>query len=136
MPAATARRSKTAPAITAAFALPALAKGEHYAGVLLDDKGAPGHHLVLLPGNGGDLTWEKAKAWAAKQGGELPTRREQSLLMANAKQHIEGVWHWSSEQYASASSYAWLQYFSTGTQTCPRTSTKSRARAVRRVPIR
>src|SRR6266850_3016156 len=112
---ATARNLKAAAA--AAITLPELAKGERYAGILLDEKGAPGHHLVLLPGTSTkDLNWEDAKAWAKKQGGELPTRREQSLLMANAKQHIEGRWHWSSEQYAGASASAWFQSFYDGYQ--------------------
>lgn len=132
---ATRRRTTATAVIAAAFTIPALAKGEAYAGVLLDDTGKPSHHLVLLPGETKD-TWAKAKAWAKKQGGELPTRREQSLLFANAKQHFpDGGWHWSSEQYASVSSYAWIQAFSNGDQYDNHTSGQCRARAVRRVPI-
>jgi hypothetical protein len=131
---ATARNLKSAAAAT--IILPKLAKGERYAGILLDEKGAPGHHLVLLPGTSEkDLNWEDAKAWAKKQVGELPTRREQSLLMANAKQHIEGRWHWSSEQNAGVSAYAWCQSFDDGSQSSFLKDSKLRARAVRRVPI-
>jgi hypothetical protein len=134
MSSATARNLKAAAAT--AFPLPELAKGERYAGVLLTDDGTPSHHLVLLPGKSTkDLNWEDAKAWAKKQGGELPTRREQSLLMANAKQHIEGRWHWSSEQHAGDSAFAWYQTFSNGYQVINRKDYKLRARAVRRVPI-
>ncbi len=134
MATATATRKKAA-AAAIAITLPALAKGEIYAGILLDDKGQPQHHLVLLAAVGKAMPWEDAKAWAAKQKGELPTRREQSLLMANAKQHIEGAWHWSSEPNASDASYAWMQTFTIGTQDYTHTSTSYRARAVRRVPI-
>jgi hypothetical protein len=56
--------------------------------------------------------------------------------MANAKQHIEGRWHWSSEQPAAFSYSAWLQYFSDGTQGYYNKDDRCLARAVRRVPIR
>jgi hypothetical protein len=95
MTAATARKPKTAAAVT--ITLPELAKGEHYAGILLDDKGKPAHHLVLIPGDT-KLSWADAGAWAKKQGGELPTRREQSLLFANLAGKFERTWYWSSEQ--------------------------------------
>jgi len=73
MPSTTAIRKPVAtPA--AAFPLPALAKGEAYAGILLKD-GKPSHHLVLLPGQT-NANWKDAIAWAKKQGGELPTRKE------------------------------------------------------------
>jgi hypothetical protein len=133
MATATARRTKTAAPIT--ITLPALAKGEHYAGILLDDKGAPAHHLVLLAGDT-KLNWADAGAWAKKQGGELPTRREQSLLFANLKGKFERDYYWSSEQDADAAGWAWYQLFSNGYQYYYGKSYELRARAVRRVPIR
>lgn len=30
--------------------------------------------VVPLPGEGRDLNWSEAKAWATEQGGELPSR--------------------------------------------------------------
>jgi hypothetical protein len=70
-----------------------LQPGERYAGMILGKDGDPSYHLVLLPGQQDDITWEKAMEWAAKQGGEyvsnLPTRREQSLLFANLKEEFE-----------------------------------------------
>jgi hypothetical protein len=45
-------------------------------------------------------------------------------------------YYWTSDPYASDPSYAWVQFFSNGNQYCYHTSNKSRARAVRRVPIR
>lgn len=106
-----------------------LQPGETYAGLLLDDAGTPSHHIILLPGQvTGD--WEEAKAWAQKAGGELPTRREQSLLFANCKGKFEAAWYWSSEQFSA--SLAWVQYFNYGTQDDNGKSAELRARAVRR----
>lgn len=112
-----------------------LKKGEIYAGILLKDDGTPSHHLVLLAAKSKPLTWSDAVEWAKKQDAALPTRREQSLLMANAKQHIEGRWHWSSEQHESYADYAWMQFFSDGYQYYYGKGLKHLARAVRRVPI-
>jgi hypothetical protein len=133
MATATARRTKTAAPLT--LTLLALAKGEHYAGILLDDKGALAHHLVLLAGDT-KLSWADAGAWAKKQGGELPTRREQSLLFANLKGKFERDYYWSSEQHAVGADWAWCQTFSYGLQYYYDKSDELRARAVRRVPIR
>ena len=108
-----------------------LQPGEVYAGLVLDDAGQPSHHLILLPAKADDITWEDAKTWAADTaGGDLPTRRELSLLYANAKQHVEEAWHWSSEQYSDR--YAWFQDFYGGGQFTNDTSAELRARAVRR----
>lgn len=38
--------------------------------------------VVLLPAKGTDLNWEAAKAWAAEQGGELPSRPVAALLLS------------------------------------------------------
>ena len=116
-------------------AVPPLAKGEAYAGILLKEDGTPSHHVVLLPSEAEDVTWQDAKAFAAKTGGELPTRKEQALLFANASQHFKPRWYWSGEELAGNAEYAWFQFFSSGYQITWHKSSKSRARAVRRVPI-
>jgi len=108
----------------------ALAPGEHYAGLLLDDAGQPLHHLILLPGDAKGKTWRQAIDWAAQAGGALPSRREQALLFANAASHFEATWYWSSEQCSDA--FAWGQYFDYGDQSDVDESAKARARAVRR----
>src|SRR5690349_4507919 len=59
--------------------------GERFGGPILNDDGTLSHYVILLPGDAEDLQWDEAKAWAAERGGELPTRREQSLLFANLK---------------------------------------------------
>lgn len=103
--------------------------GERYAGLMLDDEGKPSHHLILLPGKT-KATWQKAVEWAKEAGGELPTRREQSLLFANLKSAFEGVWHWSGD--AHSGSYAWFQSFDYGLQRYLDKSSEVAAVAVRR----
>ena len=112
-----------------------LKHGEEYAGLILGKDGEASYHLVLIPGQADSINWPDAKAWAVKQGGELPTRREQSLLFANLKEQFEEAYYWSGEQHASDSDYAWYQNFGSGTQYDDRTDSKLRARAVRRLAI-
>jgi hypothetical protein len=108
--------------------------GERYAGLILDAQGQPSHHLILLPDREEkDLNWVDAKKWAESVGGELPTRKEQSLLFANLKGEFEKRWHWSSEPEGVTS--AWVQYFFDGNQYYFTVSFTSRARAVRRLEI-
>ncbi|WP_431207477.1 DUF1566 domain-containing protein [Burkholderia cepacia] len=109
-----------------------LAAGERIAGQILLEDGSLSHYLILLPGDAEDLDWEAAKAWATEQGGELPTRREQSLLFANLKSEFEPTWYWSGERHESNSGWAWYQSFDFGYQNCYRQYGELRARAVRR----
>jgi hypothetical protein len=109
-----------------------LQPGERYAGLLLNEDGTPSHHVVLLPGDADDVTWPAAVEWAKQAGGELPSRREQSLLFANAKSAFEEAWYWSGEEHENGS-YAWNQDFLNGYQNYFRKSFEGRARAVRRV---
>lgn len=110
-------------------------QSEIYAGLILGKKGQPDHHLVLLAEKPTKLNWNDAKTWAASVGGELPTRREQSLLFANCKEEFEGYYYWSNEQIAYDPDYAWLQHFNYGGQSNNRKSYEFRARAVRRLII-
>ncbi|MBS1143395.1 MAG: hypothetical protein H6R14_801 [Proteobacteria bacterium] len=116
-----------------------LSPGEHYAGLVLGKDGEPSYHLVLLPGQADDITWEKAEEWAAKQGGKhtssLPTRREQSLLFANLKEEFEERAYWSCEAHESESGWAWYQDFCYGLQYGINRDHGLRARAVRRLVI-
>jgi hypothetical protein len=113
----------------------ALDPGEHYAGLVLGKTGMPSHHLVLLSGEVESITWAKAKEWAKGAGGDLPSRQEQALLYANLKEQFKSEWYWSGEEHASASGYAWYQYFTDGYQYDYPETTKLRARAVRRLVI-
>ena len=116
-----------------------LAPGEHYAGLVICKDGEPSYHLVLLPGQAGDITWEKAMEWASKQGGDsvasLPTRREQALLYANLKEEFEERAYWSCDAHEPESGWAWYQYFHHGLQLDSTRSDEFRARAVRRLVI-
>jgi hypothetical protein len=93
--------------------------------------------VVLLPGTGTDLTWTKAKAWAKawakKQGGELPSRPVAALLFANVKASLQLGWHWTSEEFDA--SYAWLCSFNHGRQGTSHKSYEGSAVAVRYIKI-
>ncbi len=108
--------------------------GEHYAGIIIGKDGEPSHHLILLPGDAESVNWKDANAWAAGQGGELPTRREQSLLYANLKEQFEEAAYWSAQEYESNSGFAWYQFFYGGRQGYGHKDDERRARAVRRIP--
>lgn len=109
-----------------------LEPGERYAGIILDANGYPKYNLILLHGDSNRAPWADKKAWAESIGGELPTRREQSLLFANLLGFRED-WYWSDETHTENSSYAWYQYFGYGSQNYIRKSAEIRAVAVRRV---
>ena len=112
-----------------------LKKGEVYAGLILGKNGDPDQHIILMPGQATDINFKDAEAWAKKQGGSLPTRREQSLLFANCKEEFEQRGYWSCETYSADPAYAWFQYFGNGSQTDFLNSNELRARAVRRLII-
>ena len=112
-----------------------LRQGEHYAGLITGKDGDCSYHLILLPGDADDINWDNAKAWAAGQGGELPTRREQSLLFANLKDQFENRYYWSCEQHSAEPGWAWFQDFDYGYQTRTPKLRELRARAVRRLII-
>lgn len=108
----------------------ALNPGERYAGEILNPDGSLSHRVVLLP-DAFSGTWPDAKAWAAAAGGDLPTRRELSLLSANTRDAFGNDYHWSSDP--GEDGQAWGQNFLRGYQTANRQSDEYRARAVRRV---
>lgn len=110
-----------------------LQEGEAYAGLILGKNGAPDHHLILLYGDIDDVTWSAARTWAANVGGDLPSRRELSLLHANLKEVFLRVWYWSAEQSEARSQLVWGQNFSSGIQTMYGRQFHGRARAVRRI---
>jgi hypothetical protein len=78
-----------------------LKAGEIYAGLILGTNGAPDHHTFLLPGQISDVDWHAYMAWVKSIGGEAPTRRELSLLFANAPEKFDQRAYWSCETYES-----------------------------------
>lgn len=118
------------------LALPQLKEGEANAGLIMLPDGKPSHWLILLPGDKDNGNWQDATDWTAEQGGELPTRNEQSLLFANAKDQFKKDWYWSGVTVEGEAEWAWYQYFSNGHQDDVRKSVIiCRARAVRRVSV-
>ncbi|UEP42720.1 DUF1566 domain-containing protein [Burkholderia sp. B21-005] len=109
-----------------------LEAGERFAGQVLNEDGTLSHYLILLPGDADDIPWSDAKEWAAERGGELPTRREQSLLFATLKGEFEERAYWSAEAHESEPGWAWYQHFLDGDQCGSRQHYEFRARAVRR----
>ena len=115
--------------------LPAIGKpldGGHFAGITTNSKGQH-YAVVLLPEQGSDLTHAKAKAWAKKLGGELPTRPVAAMLFANLKKLLREEWHWTAD--TQGASYAWICYFHNGRQDNVHKSYEGSAVAVRLVPI-
>ena len=117
-----------------------LGQGERYAGLILNDQGKPSHHLVLLPGDNDDATWQDQLEWAKSIGGDLPDRVEQALLFKHFKSEFQERAYWSNtpcepDDDEEESSWAWCQGFSSGDQYYDHKLNEFRARAVRRLPI-
>ena len=111
-----------------------LNEGEIYAGAIGDTTGNM-HHVILLPGDNDDATWQHQKEWAASIGGDLPNRIEQALLWQNCREHFTKDWYWSSEERASEAGWAWCHGFILGHQVNYPQYGQLRARAVRRVVV-
>jgi hypothetical protein len=128
------------PQATNATILPTLGSPLHgglYAGITTNKDGSA-YALILLPDEPSEaLPWSKALDWAYSLGddADLPTRPEAALLFANLPGQFRQTWHWTNEQPASYSDYAWYQDFIYGTQNFSLKSAELRARAVRRLPI-
>ena len=95
-------------------------KGQHYAVVLLDPQGS-------------NLTHSEAVAWAAANGGELPTRPVAAMVYANLKNLLREKWHWTADTLGA--SCAWICNFFNGTQDCDHKSSEGSAVAVKLIPI-
>ncbi len=111
-----------------------LAEGEIYVGAIGDALGNL-YHLILLPGDNNDATHEAQLEWAKSIGGDLPTRIEQAMLLANHSDQFKKDWYWSNEIHDTESGWAWYQDFRSGRQGNTTRFSELRARAVRRVPI-
>ena len=113
-----------------------LRNGEQYAGLVLKDDGTPSHHLVWMAGQTTiRLSWQDAKDWASKAGGELPTRREMSLIYAHCRAHVKHEWCWSGEALEADTASAWSCHLGDGFQSTHLKSYENDAIAVRRIPI-
>ena len=118
---------------------PPLAEGEIYAG-LIGNANGEAYHLILLPGDNDGATWQAQLEWAKSIGGDLPDRVEQALLFKHFKGEFQERAYWSNtpcepDDDEEESSWAWSQYFFSGSQSGYRKYYEFRARAVRRLPI-
>ena len=140
------RKGTSAPAAPASSALtpPAIGKpwqGGLYAGVSLMDDGRPCHLILANTERTLLLNWAGAQAWADELTVEdhndwtLPNRHDGLVLFKNLKGEFSENWHWTSEQHAQDSGYAWVQTFYYGYQLSSRKGDEYRARAVRRLVI-
>ena len=109
---------------------PELNPGEIYVGRINET------HVILLPGDNDDASWQDAMDWAKSIGGDLPNRIEQSMLWANHRKQFEEDWYWSNETHHKNDAYAWCQGFYGGYQDYGHKGSHGcRARAVRRLEI-
>ena len=116
-------------------------QGGIYAGLCAGRDGGNDYHLILGPEYDGDVDWPASIEWAKGQRVHgfadfaLPYRAEQSILFGNLRSHFQERAYWSSEQHASSSDCAWLQYFDDGGQDTWLKDGKLRAQVVRRLPL-
>lgn len=116
-------------------------QGGIYAGMARGRDGAPDYHLIVGPEFDGARGWDAQTQWASSLEVEthkdfrLPYRKEQALCYANVPELFKPESYWSCEQHASATGYAWHQYFSDGTQSNWLKGHYGRARAVRSLII-
>lgn len=111
---------------------PELNEGEIYVGAVVNSDGT-GHHIILLPGDNDNATWQAQMDWANNIGGDLPDRVESALLFQKFKDQFKECGYWTNEAHASDAGYAWYQFFIYGYQINWRKGYYNRARAVRRV---
>jgi hypothetical protein len=115
--------------------IPQVNEGEIYVGAI-GDKSGDFYHVILLPGDNDDATWQASLDWAKSIGGDLPTRVEQAMLWANHRDQFKKDWYWSNETHHSDDACAWGQGFGSGFQYgTHKGSYDCRARAVRRLSI-
>jgi hypothetical protein len=115
---------------------PSLAEGEVYIGAI-GDKNGDFHHVILLPGDNDDASWQAQMDWAKSIGGDLPTRIEQAMLWASHRDQFQKAAYWSNtpDDDPGYSGWAWSQDFDYGSQYRLPQYDELRARAVRRLPI-
>ncbi|WP_333986156.1 DUF1566 domain-containing protein [Burkholderia orbicola] len=119
-----------------AVSIPQLAEGEIYVGVVANTAGEL-HHVILLPGDNDDASWQAQLEWAKSIGGDLPTRIEHLFLLTNHRDQFQPDAYWSNEPDTDPgySGWAWYQGFGDGHQLNYPQYLELRARAVRRLSI-
>ena len=123
-------------ATKSAIAVPEIAEGEIYVGIVTNTAGER-NHVVLLPGDNDRATWQEQMEWAKSIGGDLPTRVEMLFLLENHRDEFERDAYWTCQPDTDPgySCWAWSQDFYGGSQGSLEQFTRLRARAVRRLSI-
>ena len=85
-------KAEAAYPITVAF--PSLNPGERYLGAIISADGTQRHHVILLPGEIEDASWNRSMEWAAGIGGDLPDRTEQAMLFACLNDAFKDAGYW------------------------------------------
>lgn len=129
-------KAKIANAFPLTINIPELKIGELWVGTIVSSDLSKHEHIILMPGELEESNWQDSMDWAKSIGGDLPNRCESALLFATMKDQFKQEWHWTNEQNASNSDYAWLQSFDYGSQNTTHKSNEYRARAVRRVYLK
>lgn len=112
-----------------------IAEGEIHVGIIGDANGDY-YHLILLPGDNDDASWQSQIDWAKSIGGDLPDRVEQAMLFKHFRDQFKEDWYWSNEPHEDNAEYAWYQGFGGGYQDYGGYAYgKLSARAVRRLKI-
>lgn len=82
------------------LAIPVIEANFFNAGLIMNKDGTPSHWLLLNTAeHAEEASHSDQMAWAQSLGLDLPTREEQSLLFANAKQFFEKYWYWSNQTH-------------------------------------
>ncbi|RQS29432.1 MULTISPECIES: DUF1566 domain-containing protein [unclassified Burkholderia] len=123
-------------ATKSAIALPETAEDEIYVGIVANTAGEL-HHVILLPGDNDDASWQAQMEWAQSIGGDLPTRIEMLFLLENHRGEFERDAYWTCQPDTDPgySGWAWCQSFYNGSPYDPGQYGRLRARAVRRLSI-
>jgi len=122
------------PFVTPSTPKPDLNEGEIHAFSIALSNGAI-EHVILLPGDSDDASWDEQMAHAKSIGGDLPDRAELALLYKYLPEQFKKEWYWSNTQHSDDSVFAWYQSFDNGLQVSSRKNDQLRARFVRRSVI-
>jgi hypothetical protein len=124
-------RSATVPLPEFTFDESELQPGELYAGIIRD--GGIYRHLILLPAEAREVTWQQAKTFAAAVGGELPDIDDHDVLWQNLRDQFdtEGA-YWSSE-WLNRQEALYLDFCDTPFRDWECVDTPCRARVIRRI---
>lgn len=121
-------------------AAPTFRDGEITAGLILEPDSGNTYHLVLMPGELINVTWDQAQTIFAATGGDLPDACEMALLNSNLLKEFDiDEQYWSSEVgRLQGETVDTVMYHSFGADGCFEFTSKDdamRARGVRRVPV-